>query len=491
MDSGLSRRRILQGLAAGVLVLGFDPVRRTWVTEAHASPGGTLIGLPPLDGTLRLDPATLQQAADDFGHIVHRTPVAVLEPGSIEDIARIVRYARAHGLKVAMRGQGHATFGQAQVRGGIVVDSSTLASMGPIGPDRVVVDAGVQWADIVRAAFAQGLTPPVLTDYLELSVGGTLSLGGIGGTASHFGAQVDNVFELEVVTGRGAIETCSPLRNPFLFDAVLAGLGQCALIVRATLRLVPAKTNVLVFDLFYADIDAYVRDQRMLLADGRFDYLEGQVVANADGTGFQYMIEAATFFTPPATPDPSVLLAGLSDVVAARQSTGESYLDFAFRIEPLVTLLKSIGLWTSPHPWFSVFVPVSTVSGYVGNIVSNLTEADTGGGPVLFYPFRRSLLRRPLLRVPDEDFFTFNLLRFPPPGDPAIINAMIASNRVLYDAAVRARGTQYPLGSIPLTPADWRVQYGPAFGFLEDAKERFDPDDVLTPGQGIFPHPPM
>ena len=41
--------------------------------------GGGLIGLPPLDGTLRVDAATLSQAADDFGHIVHRTPLAVLK----------------------------------------------------------------------------------------------------------------------------------------------------------------------------------------------------------------------------------------------------------------------------------------------------------------------------------------------------------------------------------------------------------------------------
>jgi FAD/FMN-containing dehydrogenase len=470
-------------------VLGFDPVRRSWVTEARASEG-PLVGLPVLDGTLRTDPAVLAQAADDFGHIVHRVPIAVLQPGSVEDIARIIRFARAHRLKVAMRGQGHATFGQAQVDGGLVVDSSTLATIHGISADQAVVDSGVQWADLVNAAFGQGLTPPVLTDFLELSVGGTLSLGGIGGTASHFGAQVDNVLELEVVTGQGHIETCSAERNPRLFQAVLAGLGQCAIITRAIVRLVPAKTNATVFDLFYADIDSYVRDQRTLLADGRFDYLEGQVVPSPSGSGFLYMIEAASFFTPPESPDPTVLLAGLGDDPSARQSTTESYLDFAFRLEPLVAFLKSIGAWSSPHPWLSVFVPVSTVAGYVGRIVAGLTATDTGGGPILFYPFRRSLLRQPLLRVPGEDFFTFSLLRFAPPNDPATVAAMVASNRMLYDGAVAAGGTQYPLGSIPVTPADWRVQYGATFDFLEDAKERFDPDGVLTPGQGIFPESP-
>jgi FAD/FMN-containing dehydrogenase len=490
MNHALSRRSVLHGIAAGALVLGFDPTRRSWVTAAQAATGAPLVGLPSLDGSLRVDAGSIQQAADDFGHIVHRTPLAVLEPGSVEDIARIIRFARGHGLRVAMRGQGHATFGQAQVQGGIVVDSSALATIHAIRADRAVVDAGVQWSALVNAAFAQGLTPPVLTDFQGLSVGGTLSLGGIGGTASHFGAQVDNVFELEVVTGRGEILTCSPERHPMLFAAVLAGLGQSAIIARATVRLVPAKTNAIVFNLFYADIATYVRDQRALLADGRFDYLEGQVVPNASGSGFLYMIEAASFFTPPEAPSPSALLAGLSDNAPARQSKTESYLDFAFRLDPLVAFLKSIGAWFSPHPFFSVFVPVTTAQRYVGDIVAHLTLADTGGGPVLFYPLRRDLLQRPLMRVPNEDFFTFNLLRFAPPNDPAAVEAMIAMNRALYDRAVAAGGTQYPLGSIPVTPVDWRVHYGSAFDFVEDAKERFDPDDVLTPGQGIFPTPP-
>lgn len=55
--------------------------------------------------------------------------------------------------------------------------------------DRVVVEAGATWSDVLRATLAQGKAPPVLTDYLELSVGGTLIVGGVGGTTSAFGAR--------------------------------------------------------------------------------------------------------------------------------------------------------------------------------------------------------------------------------------------------------------------------------------------------------------
>ncbi len=83
-------------------------------------------------------------------------------------------------------------------------------------------------------------------------VGGTLSVGGIGGASPHYGAQVDTVLELEVVTGAGRRIRCSPGRHLELFQAVLAGLGQCAVLVRATLRLLPAPSRVRHYRLGYS-----------------------------------------------------------------------------------------------------------------------------------------------------------------------------------------------------------------------------------------------
>jgi FAD/FMN-containing dehydrogenase len=50
----------------------------------------------------------------------------------------------------------------------------------------VTVEAGARWSEVLRATLAQGKTPPVLTGYLELSVGGTLIAGGVGVTTSAF-----------------------------------------------------------------------------------------------------------------------------------------------------------------------------------------------------------------------------------------------------------------------------------------------------------------
>jgi cytokinin dehydrogenase len=107
--------------------------------------------------------------------------VAVLRPGSLDDIRTLVQFADHHHIRVAMRGQGHATFGQVQAEAGIVIDSRTLHAIHDIGPQGAVVDAGVRWLDLLTATVAQDRTLPVLTDYLGLSVGGILQVGGIGG----------------------------------------------------------------------------------------------------------------------------------------------------------------------------------------------------------------------------------------------------------------------------------------------------------------------
>jgi cytokinin dehydrogenase len=491
-----TRRGFVGSVAGGALsalIVGFNPKSRSWVTTARADEPH--VGLPSLDGVLQT--ADLEPFATDFGRIVSRQPRAVLVPGSVNDIVKIVRFAREHHLQVAANGQSgtddmresHSNFGQAQVQAGIVIDMKPLSTIHELDSDSAEVGPGVHWATLVNAAFAIGRTPPVLTDYAHLSVGGTLSVGGIGGTSQHFGVQADNVLALEVVTGEGERVRCSRTQHRELFDAVLAGAGQCAIIVRAKLRLVAARAQAKVYLLFYDDLQLYVADQLMLVRDGRFSYLEGQVVRRADDTGWRFMIEAVRYFTPPNTPNDTVLLAGLRDQRQEAQITIQSYPDFVFRLDPTIAFLKSIGVWQLPHPWVTLFLPASQTAAYVGQVLSTLTLADTGQGPILFYPFNTAPLQRPLFRTPHEpQAFQLSVLRTAVPPDPAVISAMLAGNRALYDQAIAVGGTRYVIGAIPgFSRQDWRRHFGGRWDDLVRAKRRFDPDNVLAPGQGMFP----
>jgi cytokinin dehydrogenase len=482
MKRSVSRRQLLGGMAAGSLI-AFDLQRRAWVSAAHAQ--SSAVTIPDLDGELTLEPAALGEAADDFGHIVHRTPVAVLRPGSEQDVVRAVQFAKQHGLTVAMRGQAHSTYGQAQAQGGIVIDSRTLATIHAISPEGAVVGPGVRWIDLLTQTLQQGLTPPVLTDYIELSVGGTLSVGGIGGATHRHGFQVDNVLELEVVTGEGKRLICSATQRPLLFRSVLAGLGQYAIIVRAKLRLIPAHSSARVFRLFYTDLAMFMADQRIAMADQRFDYLEGSVTLLPEG-GASFMLEAASYYTPPSTPDNAALLAGLTPLSGSTLVEEHTYFDWCNRLAPLVALLQTSGAWSLPHPWFDVFLPDESALAYVSATLPALTPETTGNGPILLYPFPRNKATRPLLALPDSDtIFTLNVLRFAPP-DPAVVQALVQENRSLFEQARNVGGKKYPIGSIPFTRADWLSHYGLGSLLVLAAKQSFDPEHVLTPGQGIF-----
>jgi FAD/FMN-containing dehydrogenase len=484
METRLGRRHFLVGVAAGTAVLAFDPSNRTWITAAHADHPDS-ISIPNLDGDLVVDAASLAEAADDFGHIIQRMPVAVLHPGSVHDICTLVQFANRHYIQVAMRGQGHSTFGQAQAEAGVVIDSRTLHTIHRVDAHTAVVDAGVRWIDLLTATLRQDRTPPVLTDFLELSVGGVLQVGGIGGHAHRAGFVVDNVHELQVVTGEGHLLTCSPTHEADLFHAILGGLGQFGLIVRAHIRLAPAPTQARVLQLFYTDLEQYVADQNVVVLDERFSYLEGQVVPAPSG-GWRFMLEAASYYTPPQEPDNTALLEGLSpdDGTLIQELT---YFDWQNRLAPVVTALRQNGVWFFPHPWCNVFLPGSAVVSYVRDVLAHLTVDDTGNGPILCYPFRRSKLHRRFVQTPDEEIcYLFGILRTAPPDDLSVVEAQVAANRALFEQAQALGGTHYPIGALPFSPADWSQHFGVHWPDFLRLKARYDPHQVLTPGQGIF-----
>jgi FAD/FMN-containing dehydrogenase len=485
----VSRRSFLQGSLATVAVLGFDAELRSWATAAELADGRVKAagGFPHFDGELLTSEAALTAAADDYGHMIHRRPRAVLRPGSIEDVSRLLVFARRHGIQVAARGQGHSTLGQAQVEAGVVIDMSSLATIHEVKAGSALVDAGVRWSDLLARTIPLGLAPPTLTDYIDLSIGGTLSVGGVGSQAFREGPQVDNVLALTVVTGRGEIVNCSPTRRRALFDAVRAGLGQFGVIVRARVRLVPVLPSTRYYQLPYTSLHLFLVDLLALIRNGRFDTVQGFAAADNAG-GWTYSLEATKGFEPGQEPDDATLLAGLHFLAGQQASQDLPYFDFLNRLAPLVELLKQLGVWFFPHPWVDLLVPTAHAESFIRGTLAALDPADVGQGPILIYPYRRGPFTAPNLRVPEGDtFFLFALLRNAIPPTLERSAELVAANRALFEQARAVGGFFYPVDSVPMSPQDWRRHFGPRWRqFLAD-KQAYDPDVLLAPGQGIFP----
>lgn len=469
------------------MVIGFNTSARAWV--GHGSSSASFRRLPRLDGVVLTDPASLAPYATDAGNIVHETPAAVLLPGSVEDIRKMVEFCKHHRIRVAARGQGHTTFGQSQVRAGLVIDMGTIDDIYAIGHASANVGAGLKWNQLVAQTVARGLTPPVLTGYVGLSVGGTLSVGGISPRITH-GAQVDYVRELDVVTGTGDLVTCSRSRHRDLFEAALAGLGQCGIITRAELVLERALPMTRNYTIDYTDPSAFFDDLRTLLARGELDDVYNFGLPDASG-GWIYQLTAAKHFDPSSPPRDDYLFRRLK-ATAPLVATDSTYLDYVLRVDVLIDFLKQIGMWDGvQHPWFDVFLPQHAVESYVTDVMSTLAPEDVGPtGFLLLLPKRRSLLTRPMLRVPKhgEWVFLFDILTAAPaPGvDRAFERRMLARNRRLFEKARRVGGTRYPIGSLAFNSHDWLLHYGEQWLRLIQAKLRFDPCNIMTPGVGIF-----
>src|SRR5277367_6632654 len=158
-----------------------ERIRRSLVGRLSAS-------LPSFDGIFVFDQSVCRAMATDYGHYIHHMPLGALFPKSVTDVQKAVRYANSKHLKLTMRGTGGAAYGQSQVKGGIVIDSSTLSHIAWVTGDTIDAGPGALWKEVAEFTTTRQMTPPVVPDSLYISVGGTLNAGGIGETSYRLGA---------------------------------------------------------------------------------------------------------------------------------------------------------------------------------------------------------------------------------------------------------------------------------------------------------------
>lgn len=162
---------------------------------------------------LHVEPDPIKSVSSDYGNIVHENPAAVLYPSSIEDITSLIKFSYNNytPFTVAARGHGHSVGGQAMASNGVVVDMTSLRNhkngtgitVSKCPSLGFFADVGGEqlWIDVLHSTMEHGFAPVSWTDYLYLSVGGTLSNAGISGTTFRYGPQISNVYEMDVVTG--------------------------------------------------------------------------------------------------------------------------------------------------------------------------------------------------------------------------------------------------------------------------------------------------
>ncbi|SFC05242.1 FAD-binding protein [Pseudoalteromonas denitrificans] len=488
MTQKLSRRHFLKKVAIGGIAVGFNLQNKSWATTQdleNYSSNTFAEDFPDFEGELITDITQLTQEADDFGHIHQYISQAILKPATYQDIIKMVKFANNYDLKIAVKGQGFSTNGETQTQAGVVIDMASLSEVFEINDAQVSAQAGARWIDVLEQTVPQNLGLPIVTDFLELSIGGSIAVGGFGAQSYKHGCMADNIVQLKVITGDGCLVACSLHQNPLLFHSMKAGLGQFGIIVESSMKLETAPTQVRAYQLIYNDLESFLNDSKRLLDESVLDGVQGGAEPSPEG-GWRYILQLAKYFESDAPPIDSELLNGLNFNSGGDTAQDMPYFTFLNRLTPVIEQLKAAGLWSLPHPWCPLFIPASKAKIFIEETLANTNPNDVAG-PILMSMQKRSAFKSMFLSLPDEENFVyFSLMRTAIPPTPERIEELTASNRTVYENARDIGGYQYPVGAIPMDRTDWKKHYHNKWFLMKILKSWFDPKHVLGPMRGIF-----
>jgi len=441
-------------------------------------------------GEVLTDEAARLSVSGDFGRIMTKVPQAVVRPSSAEDVAAVLRFASARGIPVSTRGEAHSQTGQS-LSSGIVIDLGSLETIHSV--DRkaltVTLDSGVRWRTLVEYLYPMGLIPRVLTNNLNVTIGGTLSVAGLGVASFRFGAQGDNVLELQAVTGTGEIVECSAEKNREVFDAVRSGLGQFGVITRAKLLLREFLPKVRMYFLLYDELGAFMEDAAALMDEGRFSYLESWCVPCPQGFKLEgerkrafaqwfYPLHATIEFREKA-PEDAAMLAGLHHY---RQTHVEdrSLMDFAARLDPLFEIWRRSGAWDMAHPWMEAIMPWETARAFIDAVLSEMEPQQIAGGHILLWPSKGTTSSVPLFMRPSgQHVMGFGIL---PAVPQRFLDIALPRLDAASDLAMVFGGKRYLSGIIRFDKDRWRQHWGEKWDEVNRLKKKFDPTYTLNPG---------
>ena len=110
----------------------------------------------------------------EYAAAIHRWAANAERPAKVvafartaEDVSRAIKYARAAGLPIAVRGGGHSASGASSSEGGLVIDLSKYLNGVTVDAEKKLgyIGGGAIWETVDKAAIAHGLA----------TVGGTVN----------------------------------------------------------------------------------------------------------------------------------------------------------------------------------------------------------------------------------------------------------------------------------------------------------------------------
>ena len=279
---------------------------------------------------------------------IDRHPALIARATGVTDVQAAIRFARDHGLRLAIRGGGHNVAGTAVCDDGVVLDCSRMKGVwvDPVGRT-VRAQPGLLWGELDRETQAFGLatTGGIIS---HTGIAGLTLGGGLGWLMRKHGLAADNLLSADVVSAEGEFLRANETEHADLFWGLRGGGSNFGVVTSFEYRLHPVGPIVLAGVILYPATQArdVLRSYREYIASVP-DELTTIVVLR--------MAPPAPFLPPALHGQPVVVIgacyAGPIDegerALAPLRRFGEPYLDL-IRPTPYVAH-QALFDGTAPH----------------------------------------------------------------------------------------------------------------------------------------------
>lgn len=179
-----------------------------------------------------------------YNAMIDKKPRLIAKCVDVADVIAAVKFGRASGLRVSVRGGGHNAGGLGIWDDALTIDLSGIKYV-HVDPKSatVRVGGGSTWGDVDHAAHAFGLAVP--TGIISTTgVGGLTLGGGLGHLTRKLGLTIDNLLGADVVLADGRFVIANAQENSDLFWALRGGGGNFGVVTSFLFKAHPVDTVI-------------------------------------------------------------------------------------------------------------------------------------------------------------------------------------------------------------------------------------------------------
>ncbi|HPX32409.1 MAG TPA: FAD-binding oxidoreductase [Erysipelotrichaceae bacterium] len=236
--------------------------------------------------------------SSDFSHdelaTLIKYPDVLIKVKNAEEISAIMKYAYEKSIPVTVRGSGTGLVGGAvPVEGGIMINTSLMNQILELDDKNftITVEPGVLLMDLAAYVEENDLFYPPDPGEKSATIGGNISTNAGGMRAVKYGVTRDYVRSLKVVMPNGDIETfgSNVVKNSSgysLKDLIIGSEGTLAIIVEATLKLLPLPSEsislLVPFETMQQALDAIPEILRSKTNPTAIEYMSKETILNSE-----------------------------------------------------------------------------------------------------------------------------------------------------------------------------------------------------------------